>query len=123
MPSTINPALDLKYIDRVYGNDANIISLIFNAFLSDCLPRWYILEQLIEEQNQKEAASLVHGLKPSFTMTGLGQIKKKIEHLEQLILKDAGKDEQAALYSEINKEMDIMVPIIKHEAARLEQIR
>ncbi|WP_149243314.1 Hpt domain-containing protein [Dyadobacter sp. 32] len=122
MPSKINPALDLEYIDRVYGNDANIISLIFNAFLSDCLPRWYILENLIEAQNQKEAASLVHGLKPSFTMTGLGSIKKMIEELEQLILNNAGRDEQAALYFEINKKMEVLVPIIKEEAARLEQM-
>ena len=122
MALTINPALDLKYIDRVYGDDANIISLIFNAFLSDCLPRWYNLESLIDEQNQKEAASLVHGLKPSFTMTGLGPIKKKIEDLEQLILTNADKKKQAALYSEINEEMDIMVPILKEEAARLESL-
>lgn len=122
MPLTINPALDLKYIDRVYGDDANIISLIFNAFLSDCLPRWYILETLIDERNQGEAASLVHGLKPSFTMTGLGLIKKKIEKLEVLILTNAEKEKQAALYSEINKEMDILVPILKHEAARLETL-
>jgi HPt (histidine-containing phosphotransfer) domain-containing protein len=122
MTLTINPKLDLNYIDRVYGNDANIISLIFNAFLSDCLPRWYILKSLIEEQNQEEAASLVHGLKPSFTMTGLGPIKKKIEDLEQLILTNAEKEVQSALYSEIDEEMEVMVPILKEEAARLESM-
>lgn len=120
MPLMLNPALDLKYLDRVYGDDANIILMIFNAFLSDCLPRWYLLQSLIEEQNQKEAASLVHGLKPAFTMTGLSPIKKKIEELEQLILNDAGKESQAQLYDEINKEMDVMVPIIREEASRLE---
>jgi HPt (histidine-containing phosphotransfer) domain-containing protein len=122
MTLTINPKLDLNYIDRVYGNDANIISLIFNAFLSDCLPRWYILKSLIEEQNKEEAASLVHGLKPSFTMTGLGPIKKKIEDLEQLILTNAEKEVQSALYSEIDEEMEVMVPILKEEAARLESM-
>jgi hypothetical protein len=86
------------------------------------LPRWYILKSLIEEQNKEEAASLVHGLKPSFTMTGLGPIKKKIEDLEQLILTNAEKEVQYALYSEIDEEMEVMVPILKEEAARLESM-
>jgi HPt (histidine-containing phosphotransfer) domain-containing protein len=122
MPLELNPALDLNYIDRVYGDDHQIISLIFNAFLSDCLPRWYALQQSIDDQNQKESASVVHGLKPSFAMTGLGDIKKKIEALEQLILTNAGKEKQAELYSEINSQMTVMVPIIEYEAARLEKM-
>ncbi len=120
MSLTLNPALDKNYIDRVYGDDAQIISMIFNAFITDCLPRWYVLESLIDEENQKEAASVVHGLKPSFTMTGLSPIKKKIEELEQLILTNAGKESQAALYHEINSEVEVMVPILKLEAERLE---
>jgi HPt (histidine-containing phosphotransfer) domain-containing protein len=122
MKLSINPALDLEYIDRVYGDDANIISSIFNAFLSDCLPRWNSLGQLIEDKNKKEAASVVHGLKPAFTMAGLGPIKIKVVQLEDLILKDAEKVTQLALYDEINKKMDVMVPILAEEAVRLEQM-
>jgi HPt (histidine-containing phosphotransfer) domain-containing protein len=122
MNLSINPALDLDYISRVYGDDANIISSIFNAFLFDCLPRWNSLGQLIEDQNKKEAASVVHGLKPAFTMTGLGQIKTQVVQLEDLILQDAEKTVLLKLYDDINEKMAVMVPILTEEAARLEQM-
>jgi HPt (histidine-containing phosphotransfer) domain-containing protein len=122
MKLSINPALDLDYISRVYGDDANIISSIFNAFLIDCLPRWNSLGQLIEDKNKQEAASVVHGLKPAFTMAGLGEIKSKVVELEELILQGVEKEVLLKLYGEINEKMAVMVPILTEEAARLEQM-
>ncbi len=122
MPLEINPALDIAYLERVYGDDANIIYLIFDAFLSDCLPRWVVLKSLLDEQDLAESASLIHGLKPAFTMSGMSKVKKKVEQLELLVKSKAEKEVQIALYDEIDTELEFLVPILRAEAARLQSM-
>lgn len=119
MELELNPLLDVKYLKQVYGDDHNIMHLIFDAFITDSLPRWRNLEDVIDQQNLIEAASIVHGLKPSFTMTGLTALRSPVEELEQLIKNQASKEKQVRLYHHITQELDKLIPVLSSESERL----
>lgn len=122
MALQLNPVLDLAYIDQAYGEDPVILHMIFDAFLSDSLPRWHSLQQALETEDQKEAASIVHGLKPSFTMTGLTFVRPKVEVLEKAIKDSAPKDELLTMYDTISAEIADLVPVLESESERLKQL-
>jgi len=115
----INPVLDIKYLNQVYGEDPSIIHLILDAFLSDSMPRWHSLKNALEGGNYEESASIVHGLKPSFTMAGLTAIRPKVEKLETAIKGGVDVAELKATYDRISGELFPLIPIIESESSRL----
>lgn len=122
MALQLNPALDLAYIDQAYGEDPVILYMIFDAFLSDSVPRWQSLQGALQTEDMKESASIVHGLKPSFTMTGLTWIRPKVEVLEKAIKENEASDKLLAMYQDIDLELDGMIPILEAESERLKQM-
>jgi HPt (histidine-containing phosphotransfer) domain-containing protein len=122
MALQLNPALDLAYIDQAYGEDPVILYMIFDAFLSDSVPRWQSLQQALQTEDMKESASIVHGLKPSFTMTGLTWIRPKVEVLEKAIKENEPSGKLLEMYKEIALEIDGMIPILESESQRLKQM-
>lgn len=119
MALQLNPALDVNYLNQVYGDDASIVQIIFEAFLTDSLPRWQGLLSILEREDSIEAASIVHGIKPSFTMAGLTMIRPKVEELEAAIHAENPTPDLIAHYHRISEEVNFMVPILKEEAERL----
>ncbi|GLU52446.1 Hpt domain-containing protein [Dyadobacter frigoris] len=119
MALQLNPALDVNYLNQVYGDDASIVQIIFEAFLSDSLPRWQGLQTVLEDENLTEAASIVHGIKPSFTMAGLTGIRPKVEELEKAIHAETDINDLIAHYHRISKDVYSMTPILEQEAERL----
>ncbi|SEI99342.1 Hpt domain-containing protein [Dyadobacter koreensis] len=119
MALSLNPALDVNYLTQIYGDDASIVQIIFEAFLSDSLPRWKSLKSLIEDENIAEAASVVHGIKPSFTMAGLTGIRLKVEALERDIHDEVETKEIVAHYLRINEDVERIIPILEEEAEKL----
>ena len=119
MTLQINPVLDINYLNQVYGDDANIIHLIFDAFLSDSMPRWHSLKTALDEENLKESASIVHGLKPSFTMAGLTAIRPKVDQLEKDIKAKAEIDKLKQDYQHISEELIPLIAVIESESKRL----
>ena len=122
MPLKINPVLDVAYLNQVYGDDASIIHLIFDAFLGDSVPRWVSLQNSIDTRDLAQAASIVHGLKPSFTMAGVAWLRPKIEDLEKAIKAEVDTAVLQQYYSEISDELNIVMPILAFESERLAKI-
>jgi hypothetical protein len=122
MALQLNAALDHAYIDQAYGDDPVILYMIFDAFLSDSMPRWRALENALEIDDKKEAASIVHGLKPSFTMTGLTGIRPRVELLERAIKDNETADVLLDMYMAINTDLNAFVPILEEESARLKEL-
>lgn len=122
MALQLNPALDLAYIDQAYGEDPVILHMIFDAFLSDSVPRWQSLHQALESGDLKESASIVHGLKPSFTMTGLTHVRPKVEVLEKAIKDDEPAEKLMDMYQRISTEINELIPILESESERLKQL-
>lgn len=122
MDLQLNPALDLTYIDQVYGDDPVILYMIFDAFLSDSVPRWHSLHNALHTEDMKESASIVHGLKPSFTMAGLTWIRPKVEVLEKAIKENETPENLMTMYQTISAELNELLPIIEQESERLKQL-
>ncbi|MDR6806159.1 HPt (histidine-containing phosphotransfer) domain-containing protein [Dyadobacter sp. BE34] len=122
MALQLNPALDLAYIDQAYGEDPVILYMIFDAFLSDSVPRWQSLQGALESGDLKESASIVHGLKPSFTMTGLTHVRPKVEVLEKAIKNDDPVEQLLEMYHNISVEIEELIPILESESERLKQL-
>lgn len=122
MALQLNPALDLAYIDQAYGEDPVILYMIFDAFLSDSVPRWLSLQGALESGDLKESASIVHGLKPSFTMTGLTHVRPKVEVLEKAIKNDDPTEQLLEMYHNISVEIEELIPILESESERLKQL-
>ncbi|SEJ81275.1 Hpt domain-containing protein [Dyadobacter sp. SG02] len=122
MALQLNPALDLAYIDQAYGEDPVILYMIFDAFLSDSIPRWQSLQGALESGDLKESASIVHGLKPSFTMTGLTHVRPKVEVLEKAIKNEDPAEQLIEMYRNISVEINELIPILEAESERLKQL-
>ncbi|HWV32469.1 MAG TPA: Hpt domain-containing protein [Dyadobacter sp.] len=122
MALQLNPALDLAYIDQAYGEDPVILYMIFDAFLSDSVPRWQSLQGALESGDLKESASIVHGLKPSFTMTGLTHVRPKVEVLEKAIKNDEPTEQLLKMYRNISAEIEELIPVLETESERLKQL-
>ncbi|MGG7663654.1 Hpt domain-containing protein [Dyadobacter sp. BHUBP1] len=122
MALQLNPALDLAYIDQAYGEDPVILYMIFDAFLSDSVPRWRSLQGALESGDLKESASIVHGLKPSFTMTGLTHVRPKVEVLEKAIKDDEPIEQLLEMYRNISAEIEELIPVLETESERLKQL-
>jgi HPt (histidine-containing phosphotransfer) domain-containing protein len=122
MDLQLNPALDLNYIDQVYGDDPVILYMIFDAFLSDSVPRWHSLERALLAEDLREAGNIVHGLKPSFTMAGLTWIRPRVEVLEKAIKDKEPNEALMDLYRKISAELNELLPIIEKESERLKLI-
>jgi hypothetical protein len=122
MALQLNPALDVTYLSQVYGDDASIVQIIFEAFISDSLPRWQGLLTVLENEDLIEAASIVHGIKPSFTMAGLTKIRPKVEELETAIHAETPLPDLIAHYHRISADVNFMIPILEGEAERLSQL-
>lgn len=119
MALQLNPALDLNYIDKAYGEDPVILHMIFDAFLSDSVPRWNSLHDALDKEDWKESASIVHGLKPSFTMAGLTWIRPKVEVLEKAIKDNEEPENLMEMYLNISDELNQLIPILEEESERL----
>ncbi len=122
MALQLNPALDLAYIDQAYGEDPVILYMIFDAFLSDSVPRWHSLHGALESGDLKESASIVHGLKPSFTMTGLTHVRPRVEVLEKAIKDEEPTDRLLEMYQSISVQIEELIPILESESERLKQL-
>ena len=122
MDLQLNPALDLNYIDQVYGDDPVILYMIFDAFLSDSVPRWHALNDALATEDMQDAASIVHGLKPSSTMAGLTWIRPKVEVLEKAIKDKESPEVLMEMYQKISAELNELLPIIEQESERLKLI-
>lgn len=122
MALQLNPALDLAYIDQAYGEDPVILYMIFDAFLSDSVPRWHSLQGALESGDLKESASIVHGLKPSFTMTGLTHVRPRVEVLEKAIKDEQPTDRLLEMYQSISVQIEELIPILESESERLKQL-
>lgn len=119
MDLQLNTALDVEYLTKIYENDATIIQIMFDAFLTDSAPRWKDLKETIESRDFPKVASVAHSIKPSFSMVGLTWLHPKIAELEGTAKNNPDFDKIQSLYKEITEELIRMEPILKEEGIRL----
>ena len=80
--SALNPLLDAKYLHEIYGDDATILQIMFEAFLEDSVPVWNGILEAIQERDYPKVCSMAHQVKPSLSMVGLTHLHPKIQAFE-----------------------------------------
>jgi HPt (histidine-containing phosphotransfer) domain-containing protein len=120
MTLNLNPHLDTAYLLHTYGEDKELILLLFKAFLSDSVEKWKVLESVIENDDLLEAARIVHTIKPSFLMVGMGVLKPAVLHLERMIKEKEQRDVLREAYGALDIDMKRYEQILLEEITRLE---
>lgn len=118
----LHPSLDVDYLQQIYGDDAVIVNIMLETFLTDSVPRWEEISHLLATGQYSEVGEIAHRLKPSFSMVGLTWLHPKIEVFERVARFEADRSSLPVLYQEINAELQRMKPILEEEVARLGSI-
>lgn len=113
------PELDQHRLDEIYGADKAYAADMFAVFLSDVLPDFAQIQNLILEQDWSALGKLAHKLKPTLGMVGLTTLEKKLHAIEKQANEYPDQDELQTLWTSVQAELEQSVPIVKQELARL----
>lgn len=85
-------AIDSKHLQELYGEDKEILSIIFESFLEDSLLIWNDVGLQIDKSNLTEAGQKIHQIKPNFSMVGLTSIYPLIQEFEREVKNATASD-------------------------------
>ena len=77
-----------------------------------------ILES-VESKNIEKASMLIHKLKPSLTMIGLDQERKKIRNLDKDITQGYDLSKVKRIIEDLQRVIDKQIPILKQQIDKL----
>ena len=77
--------LNKKEILKLYQGDWNHASIIFEIFLKEIPTELNQLQFNIDKSDWIKVKNILHKIKPSFAMVGLGIIESQIQDIEELI--------------------------------------
>jgi PAS domain S-box-containing protein len=80
---TKGPAVDLHYLRSVSNNNQEFIKDIIETFVKSLPDLLANMKTSLQEQNTVRVAQLAHQLKPSFTLLGVPELKKKAVLIEE----------------------------------------
>ncbi len=113
------PELDQHRLNEIYGSDQSYAADMFAVFLSDVLPDFAQIQNLILEQDWSALGKLAHKLKPTLGMVGLTTLEKKLHTIEKQANENPDQDELQAQWTSVQAELEQSIPIVKKELARL----
>lgn len=74
--------VDLSFLAKVSGNDQVFINDVVSSFLQTTPPLLDGIQEGLQAGDTKKMAQLIHRIKPSLTMIGLGKTKELADYLE-----------------------------------------
>ncbi len=113
--------LDQHRLDEIYGSDRSYAADMFDVFLSEVLPEFTHIQDLILEQDWPALGKLAHKLKPTLGMVGLTILEKKLHSIEKQANEAPDQQELQAQWSSVQAELDRSVPIVRQELVRLSE--
>jgi PAS domain S-box-containing protein len=93
--------IDLTYLSKMTGSNAEFLNEMKNTFLSSLPPEIDELEKQIESFNLNNISKIVHKLKPSFELMGLKQLREFSSLIEEYVHLGTEKDEVIKLAIQI----------------------
>lgn len=116
---SFHPSLDLAYLNEAYSGDFSYALDMFKTFLEIIDEEMVIIKNAVVDRNELLFKSLLHKIKPTFTMVGLKEISEFIakKELDMTNNADTNMDSWIKDFSTI---LDEKLPLIKSEANKLE---
>jgi PAS domain S-box-containing protein len=96
-------SLDVDYLNSIYDGDVEYAKEMFEIFFDSSAVEFRMIEGLLEDNSMSEAKSIVHKLKPSFSMVGLTQVGLLMDELERKLEDDTQNEYSKALFSNISE--------------------
>lgn len=119
---TFNPLLNTQYLQEIYGDDLDIIQIMFESFLDDNIPIWQGISEKIKENSFKEVGEMAHQIKPSFSMVGLNFLHPKIQYFELSAKNNPDIQDLLAQYDSLDVEINHAKLVIKDDLKRMNQL-
>ena len=94
-------SLDVDYLNSIYDGDVDYAKEMFEIFFESSAVEFRSIDGLLQEQCYSEAKSIVHKLKPSFSMVGLTQVGLLMDELERKLEDESQNKYSIALFSNI----------------------
>jgi PAS domain S-box-containing protein len=116
-----NFRLDVDYLTQFYEGDTEHASEMFELFLTENVKEFYDLSTDLNEEKWINVKQKVHKLKPVFAMVGLTVVGKKIEELEDFLLQKVEKQVIMDLYHQIEKDLNLFLPILEEDLKRMKK--
>lgn len=117
--SAFNPLLDAKYLHEIYGGDATILQIMFEAFLEDSIPVWDGILNAIQEKDYANVCSMTHQVKPSLSMVGLTHLHPKIQAFEVFAKSKPAILDLMLQYQTLSEEIKTGQKVIEEELLKL----
>ncbi|MBA4852680.1 PAS domain S-box protein [Emticicia sp. BO119] len=111
--------LNRACLNEMYGEDKEYAADMFQTFLSEVVPDFGTLKELISGQDWENLAKAVHKLKPTLAMVGLTDLEKRMLDFEESIKQGPEKEALLATWKDIFNDINQSLPIIQSELAKL----
>ena len=114
-----NESLDVAYLNSIYDGDVEYAKEMFEIFFDSSALEFRLIEGLLEEGSFSEAKSIVHKLKPSFSMVGLTQVGLLMDELERKLNDESQNDYSIALFRNVSEMYFSQEPLLKEELEKM----
>jgi HPt (histidine-containing phosphotransfer) domain-containing protein len=115
------PALNRAYLRELYGDDPELVAIMFEAFLEETLPQWNNLADLLRARDFARLGALTHQIKPTFSMVGLTDLHAPLQELERLARYEPDPVRIEAIHTELDAQVRQVGPLVEAELQRLRQ--
>jgi HPt (histidine-containing phosphotransfer) domain-containing protein len=115
------PALNRDYLRELYGDDPELVAIMFEAFLEETLPQWNTLGGWLDANELARFGEVAHQVKPAFSMVGLTDLHAPIQELERIARYQPDAGRLRMLFAETDARVQLVQPLIEEELHRLRQ--
>lgn len=120
-PFQFDKKLDTSYLLKLYGGNREYAMSLFAVFIESMETDWGQLQDAIKNEDWHTLKNLAHKIKPNFSMAGLTWITSMMQEAYDK-LKEAKQEEALPIFSEIQKELDEYMPLVKKELERMQKL-
>ena len=108
-------SLDKLTLEELYGNDEEHILMIFRLFLKIMPEMLSEMDIALKKGNMNSLEKLLHKIKPSFTMVGLGEMTSQTQQLEQKLKEFRSIVSLKTAFYQFHQEVESAIDLIKIE--------
>lgn len=117
-----NPLINTAYLEKIFGDDIEIIQITFQLFLEDTIPIWEKILDAINAKDFNEVSEMTHQIKPSFSMVGFPFLHPKIQELELYAKNNPDFKELLAQYQNLDIDVRQAQFVIEGELKKLNEL-
>ncbi|WP_435353402.1 PAS domain S-box protein [Emticicia sp. SJ17W-69] len=113
-----NSLLDYNRLTQLYGNDKEYAADMFQTFLSDVLPDFLVVNELLNKQDWAALGTSAHKLKPTLGMVGLTTLETQMHEIEKIAKETPDANTLRLLWNDFQVMLEQGIPILEEELTK-----